>query len=93
MSYERKMLEDLKMPTQREVEQALLKSLFNNNGVIKEFGAGEKIVEEIANDFGLNEEQRTAYLETIYKKENRVKNLIFGIVYYFVLPTLWLKKS
>ncbi len=30
MSYERKMLEDLKMPTQREIEQALLKSLFNN---------------------------------------------------------------
>jgi hypothetical protein len=73
MSYERKMLEDLKMPTRREIEQALLKSLFNHNGVIKEFGAGEKIVEEIANDFGLNEEQRTAYLETIYKKENRVK--------------------
>jgi len=73
MSYERKMLEDLKMPTRREIEQALLKSLFNNNGVIKEFGAGEKIVEEIANDFGLNEEQRTASLETIYKKENRVK--------------------
>jgi hypothetical protein len=43
-SYERKMLEDLKMPTRREVEQALLKSLFNNNGVIKEFGACEKIV-------------------------------------------------
>jgi hypothetical protein len=73
MSYERKMLEDLKMPTRREIEQALLKSLFNHNGVIKEFGAGEKIVEEIANDFGLNEEQRTACLETIYKKENRVK--------------------
>jgi hypothetical protein len=73
MSYERKMLEDLKMPTRKEVEQALLKSLFNHNGVIKEFGAGEKIVEEIANDFGLNEEQRTAYLKTIYKKENRVK--------------------
>jgi hypothetical protein len=73
MNYERKMLEDLEMPTRREIEQALLKSLFNNNGVIKEFGAGEKIVEEIANDFGLNEEQRTAYLETIYKKENRVK--------------------
>ena len=93
MSYERKMLEELKMPTRREVEQALLRSLFNNNGVIKEFSAGEKIVEEIADDFGLNEEQRTAYLETIYKKENRVKNLIFGIVYCFVLPTLWRKKS
>ncbi|HEU0291591.1 MAG TPA: HNH endonuclease [Anaerolineales bacterium] len=73
MSYERKMLEDLKMPTQKEVEQALLKSLFNNNGTIKEFGVGEKIVEDIANDFGLNEEQRTSYLETIYRKENRVK--------------------
>lgn len=73
MSYERKMLEDLKMPTRKEVEQALLKSLFNHNGVIKEFGVGEDIVEELANDFGLNEEQRTAYLKTIYKKENRAK--------------------
>lgn len=73
MSYEGKMLEDLRMPTREEVEHILLKSLFNNNGTIKEFGAGEKIVEEIANEFGLSEEQRTSYLETIYKKENRVK--------------------
>lgn len=73
MSYERKMLEDLSMPTRTEVEQALLKSLFNHNGVIKEFSAGEEIVEEVANYFDLNKEQRTAYLETIYKKENRVK--------------------
>ena len=61
------------MPTRKEVEHGLLISLFNHNGAIREFGAGEKIVDEIANDFGLNEEQRTAYLETIYKKENRVK--------------------
>ncbi len=73
MSYERKMLEDLKMPTRKEVEKALLKSLFKHNGVIKEFGTGEEIVEELADDFKLNEAQRTAYLETIYKKENRVK--------------------
>lgn len=73
MSYERKMLEDLKMPTREEVELALLKSLFTHNGTIKEFDAEEKTVEEIADDFGLNEEQRTAYLETVYKKENRVK--------------------
>jgi hypothetical protein len=73
MSYESKMLEDLRMPTRREVEQALLKSLFNNNGVIKEFSTSEEIVEEIADDFDLNEEQRTAYLETVYRKENRVK--------------------
>ena len=73
MSYERKILEGLQMPTQKEVERALLRSLFSNNGTIKEFGAGEKIVEEIADDFGLNEEQRTAYLETVYRKENRAK--------------------
>ncbi|QTA92181.1 hypothetical protein [Desulfonema magnum] len=76
MSYEKKMLENLKMPPRKEVELALLKSLFNHNGVIKEFSAAEDIVEEIADDFGLKEEQRTAYLETIYKKENRVKILI-----------------
>jgi hypothetical protein len=61
------------MPTRKEVENALLRSLFINNGSIKEFGAGEKIVDEIANEFGLNEEQRTAYLETTYRKENRAK--------------------
>lgn len=73
MSYEGKMFEDLKMPTRKEVEEALLKSLFKHNGVIKEFGADEEIVDEIANDFKLNAKQRNAYLETIYKKENRVK--------------------
>jgi len=73
MSYEGKMLEQLKMPSKHEIEQALLKSLFKHNGVIKEFGAGEQIVNEIASDFHLSEEQTDAYLETIYKKENRVK--------------------
>ena len=73
MSYEGKMLEDLKMPSRQEVEQAILKSLFKHNGVIKEFGLEEEIVNEIANDFNLSEEQRNAYLETIYRKENRVK--------------------
>jgi hypothetical protein len=73
MSYEKRMLENFKMPTQKEVERALLKSLFNNNGTIKEFGTGETIVEEIASDFNLNDEQRLAYLETVYRKENRVK--------------------
>ena len=61
------------MPTRKEVEHVLLISLFKHNGAIREFGAGEEIVDEIANDFGLNEEQRAAYLETTYKKENRVK--------------------
>jgi len=73
MSYEGKMLKDLKMPSRREIEAALLKSLFWHNGVIKEFGSGEEIVDELADDFNLNGEQRTAQLETIYRKENRLK--------------------
>jgi hypothetical protein len=73
MSYEGKMLADLKMPARKEVEHALLKSLFCHNGVIKEFGVEEEIVNEIADDFNLTSEQRTAFLKTIYRKENRIK--------------------
>ncbi len=73
MSYEGKIFEELKMPARKELEEALIKALFRYSGVIKEFGSGEDIVDEIADNFGLNEKQRTAYLETIYRKENRVK--------------------
>jgi len=76
MSYESQMLEKLDMPTKSEVEKALLKILFKHNGVIKEFGAGQEIVNEMAEEFQLNEKQREAYLETIYKKENRIKRSI-----------------
>lgn len=72
MSYEGKMLEDLEMPTRKEVEHALLKTLFKHNGVIKEFTTGEEIVNEIADEFGLKENQRTVVLERIYRKENRI---------------------
>jgi hypothetical protein len=72
MSYEGKMLQDLKMPTRKEVEQVLLITLFNHNGTIKEFATGEEIVNEIANKFSLNEQQRTIPLERIYRKENRI---------------------
>ena len=61
------------MPSLAEVEQALLRSLLKHGGVIKEFGSGQEIVDEIANEFGLDERQRSAFLETIYRKENRVK--------------------
>jgi hypothetical protein len=54
MSYEGKMLEQLGMPMRNEVERALLITLFNHNGVIKEFSLGEPIVDELANDFNLS---------------------------------------
>ena len=67
------MLKQFKMPNRKTVEKALIIFLFNNSGAIKEFSANEEIVEEIADHFSLNQQQREAYLETIYKKENRVK--------------------
>ena len=73
ISYEGKMLETLKMPPRSEVEQALLKALFKHNGTIKEFSLNEDIVDELATDFSLNEAQRTAFLESLYRKENRIK--------------------
>jgi len=73
MSYESQMLKQLNMPTRQIVEQVLLQALLKHGGVIKEFGSGQEIVDEIANDFGLNEHQRSAFLKTVYRKENRVK--------------------
>lgn len=72
MSYEGKMLEDFAMPTRKEVEKALLKTLFKHNGIIKEFAAGEEIVNEIADEFNLSQPQRTVVLERIYRKESRI---------------------
>lgn len=72
MSYEGKMLVDLQMPTKKDVEHALLKTLFKHNGVIKEFATGEEIVNEIADEFNLKVNQRTIVLERIYHKENRI---------------------
>lgn len=73
MSYEKKMLDDFKMPAREKVEDAIIIALFKHNGVIKEFASGQEIVNEIADEFKLNEKQRTVYLETIYRKENRQK--------------------
>ena len=73
MSYESKMYEQFAMPTREQVEQALLRALLKHGGVIKEFGVGQEIVDEIANDFGLTEHQRSAFLQTVYRKEDRVK--------------------
>ncbi len=61
------------MPARKEVEHALLKILFKHGGVIKEFSSGEEIVDEIANEFKLDKNQRAAFLKTTYRKENRVK--------------------
>ena len=76
MSYERRILEQFAMPIRGEVRQALLRTLLKHGGVVKEFAAGQQVVEEIADQFQLTEAQRTAALETIYRKQNRVKKAL-----------------
>ncbi len=76
MSYESRMLEQLEMPTRTMVGRALLRTLLKHGGVVKEFGAGQEVVDEIADQFQLNERQRTATLETVYRKENRLKKAL-----------------
>jgi hypothetical protein len=73
MSYERRMLEQLAMPTRRQVERALLRTLLRYGGVVREFAAGQQVVDEIADQFQLSQRQRTAALETVYRKERRLK--------------------
>ncbi len=73
MSYEASMLARLRMPSRQLVKKALLRALFKHGGTIKEFSSDAEIVAELAEECQLNNEQRTAYLETIYKKENRLK--------------------
>lgn len=73
LSYEAAMLKQLAMPPRQEVGQTLLKSLVKHDGVIKEFGSHEAIVEELAAECNVNEAQRGAFLETIYRKEGRKK--------------------
>ncbi len=60
MSYESNMLLKFGMPARGEVEKALIITLFKHNGVVKEFAAGEEIVNEIADKFSLNENQKSA---------------------------------
>ncbi len=73
MSYEGDTLKRFAMPTQKAVEQMLLRSLLKHGGIITEFASGEDIVDELADEFHLNSFQRSAVLETVVRKENRVK--------------------
>ena len=75
MSYEGDMLKQLQMPDKTDVAQAVLRSLFYHNGTLKAFTDDEDIVVKIADEFKLDDEQRTAELETVYHKENRIKKV------------------
>jgi HNH endonuclease len=76
MSYESRMLKEFVMPSRVKVQRALLRTLLKHGGVVKEFAAGEQVVDELANQFRLNSVQRAAALETVYRKENRRKKTL-----------------
>lgn len=76
MSYESRMLAEFAMPGRSKVQRALLRTLLKHGGVVKEFAAGEEVVGELADQFQLNSAQRTAALETLYRKENRPKKTL-----------------
>jgi hypothetical protein len=59
MSYESKMLQSLAMPSRNEVEKSLLRALLRHGGVIEEFGSGEYLVDEIAEEHRLIPKART----------------------------------
>ena len=76
MSYESRMLAEFAMPARSKVQRALLRTLLKHGGVVKEFATGEEAVGQLADQFQLNSAQRTAALETVYRKENRPKKTL-----------------
>ncbi len=67
------MLEQLAMPSRQQVEQALLRAFLRHSGIVKEFATGESVVNELADECALSKLQRSAFLETTYRKKNRLK--------------------
>jgi len=87
MSYEGRMLEQLAMPTRTQVGRALLRTLLKNGGVVKEFGASQELVDQLADEFRLNRAQRAAALQTVYRKEIVLRKCCCGIGCCFALLT------
>ena len=70
------MLQQLAIPTREEVRQELLRTLLKHGGVVKELAARQQVVDELAGRFQLTEGRRAAALETIYRKQNRLKKAL-----------------
>lgn len=73
MSYEASMLAKWQMPSRERVADVLLQVLLEHRGVIKEFNSNSEVVDELAAKCGVSDAQRSVFLETIYRKENRLK--------------------
>ncbi len=74
MSYESQIFRKLSLPSREAVIHVLLTSMLKNNGYAKEFGSGNQgFVDELADSLVLSEEQRSFPMQTIVRKEGRLK--------------------
>ncbi|MBM4169383.1 MAG: hypothetical protein FJ215_09530 [Ignavibacteria bacterium] len=74
LSYESRVFKQLSLPKREEVIDALLTALLKRNGYVKEFGAGnQEFVNHLADSLGLSVNQRTFSMQTIVRREGRVK--------------------
>lgn len=74
MSYESKVFKELSLPSREEVVKLLLNSLLKHNGRVKEFGSGDQeFADQLADSIGLSSKQRSFLMQTIVRKEGRLK--------------------
>jgi hypothetical protein len=74
LSYESRVFKQLALPRREDVIRILLKSLLKHNGRVKEFGSGDQeFADELADLLNLSTVQRTFQMETIVRKEGRLK--------------------
>lgn len=74
MSYESKVFKQLALPSREDVVRFLLTSLLKHNGRVKEFGSGDQeFADELAELLDLSTTQRTFQMETIVRKDGRLK--------------------
>jgi hypothetical protein len=74
LSYESRVFKQLALPRPEDVIRIILTSLLRHNGSVKEFGSGDQeFADELANLLDLSPSQRTFQMETIVRKEGRLK--------------------
>lgn len=74
LSYESKVFRELALPSREDVIRILLMSLLKHNGRVKEFGSGDQeFANELADLLNLSTAQRTFQMETVVRKEGRLR--------------------
>jgi hypothetical protein len=74
LSYESKVFKQLALPGREDVIRFLITALLKHNGRVKEFGSGDQeFADQLADLLNLSTTQRTFQMETIVRKEGRLK--------------------